>query len=281
MLIMGFFFCSSLFFSFSNGLQWRIPIERHAMSAKQHRADETSFCSKETLEEKFITCHVPRRSDKSIYIWGDSHARHLVAGFAEHYPDYNIFIIYKTGCFPQSGLGGYTQIFKGRKKQEKNCAKFNQDAYNYFQTIKPSNIILTAYLYEGVTEKIGNPTKLILDTLKEYGHNSFFLANVIPPLKPLIECYNVPDYIVTTKLIEKRCIGNKEKTLRLREEYKIMRAVIGEAGFLNTDTVLCSNQTCQTFFEGSPLFRDKSHLTIFGSKYFVGKITKDLNKNII
>jgi len=93
-----------------DGWKGRIPAARETLTNRELRNKERkTYCSSVDPEKPkdLFTCQNYRGKDRDIILWGDSHALHLVAGFSEVYPDYNIFVLYLSGCVPQSGFGSF------------------------------------------------------------------------------------------------------------------------------------------------------------------------------
>lgn len=62
-----------------------------------------------------------------------SHARHLVPGLSEVFPDYKIKIMYFSSCLAQSGILDWTYEYEGRKAYAEACIARNQRMLAFFK----------------------------------------------------------------------------------------------------------------------------------------------------
>ena len=81
-------------------------------------------------------------------------------------------------------------------------------------------------------------------------------------------------FVVSGYLINlsRRCQGDASKARLLRIEYERLSTALGTSYFVDSSSVLCKRDFCDTIINGNPLFRDKSHLTVYGSEYCVNRL---------
>ena len=229
--------------------------------------------------DPIITCSHDIKSDKNIYVWGDSHARHLLAGLIDTYPAYNIHILYFSSCLSQSGFGGFIYAYEGRTALKEACIDRNRRALEFFQTQGSTSIILHQYFgYEGqFSEAWYDATQKIIDTLALHGHRVAFLGGVPQPGVSLIECLAVPATI-TIWMNERRCRGNPVLAQRIVHWNKDLSARFPH-NFVDISPVFCADSTYCSAIDGNTLiYRDKHHLTFYGAKKMIQAVEYRLSK---
>ena len=261
-----------------SGLAWRIPETRRMLSEDAYRAAETAFCSGKENSTSLITCSHSVGSDKNIYLWGDSHSRHLIPGFAKVYPNHNIHVLYLSSCMPQSGLFGYYYDFEGRVADAQECVERNRKAIEYFKASKPTHIVIQYFhrVDDIKNKKLIDATLQLSQILISFGHKVKVISDVIRPGKPLTECLAVP-FVYSDQKLKLRCHGDNKLAYKLRAEDAILAERLGPSLFVNMSSAFCEKNNCVSFLNAKPLFRDDHHLTIAGSEYFVTQTKKYLD----
>jgi peptidoglycan/LPS O-acetylase OafA/YrhL len=254
----------------SGGVPWRIPEHRRVLSNHEWLArEQTLYCENwhEGHDRELFTCQNFRGKAKDLYIWGDSHALHLVAGISEAYPEHNIYVLYSTGCVPQSGFGGYVQPISGNQDQQ--CVARNRKALAFFRSNPGRTVILTS-AKRSKPEIIAHATAEVIDALATADTDVAVLGDFIRPGISLADCVNVPDFIVTDEAIATRCTGREKAA---RHELKYNSALAGLIpGLIVPDGIQCPEKTCQFLHDGRPIFRDHHHLNVPGSIYLVSRL---------
>jgi len=263
-----------------NGWQWRIPQKRLVtVDVDQNRAlVKQDYCSSFAPEGTFagdhrdiITCQNYRGKKHDIYIWGDSHALHLAAGFAAVYKNYNVHVLYQSGCVPQSGFAGYVRDFGSSQTQE--CQDRNHQALEAFKLAPPAHIYLTS-AKRSRPQTVARATKAVLKSLGGTEHNVRFMSDFIRPGKSLLDCMNVPSFVLSDQDVARRCTGNEKdavRELKYNEQLaKLMPQMIDVTG------AQCSGGNCKFTHNGKLLYIDSHHLNIPGSEHFIHKIRRQL-----
>lgn len=258
----------------TDGGTFRIPAARQWATPTQMREMESAYCAGTDLDageqlggkagEPLITCERSGRGSH-VYVWGDSHARHLLPGVAEAFPDATVDILYFTSCLPQSGIGDYVYDFEGRKVLADGCVARNRQALAMFEAMAPTTIILSQYAgYGGDDSDVFiNASRVLIDRLEAAGHSVTWLGAVPYPDRDLGECSAVPATISNARLGQ-RCKGSKvafeaiakrntERTHRFPDVY------------VDITSQFCPDGTyssCEWVADGKPLFRDKHHMTV-------------------
>jgi len=249
--------------SFGDGLPWRLPEERTVLSNSEWRTMEReNYCGnwQPDVDRNLITCQNYRQEDRDIFIWGDSHALHLVAGFSESFPHHNIHVVYMDGCTPQSGFAGYVRDLKSAKTKE--CVRRNEDALTLFEQADPTNIVLTS-AKRSSPEVIARATGLIMDKLQSAGHNVVVLGDFVRPGIALASCIATPSYLIDDQRLEQRCVGDR-KIASKELAYNRRLAELLPATIL-PDDIQCPNGQCNFFRDRKLLYRDSHHLSVYGS----------------
>ncbi len=269
---------------YQDGSTWRIPDERRFVDIETLRDAESDYCDekkkglpKPNDNSILITCSREVSPDlPSIYVWGDSHARHLIAGFSDAYPDHNVRILYFTSCLAQSGIGPFNYLYNGRAKLAEGCRTRNENALEYFRNHEPTSVVIHQYFgYEGqFSATWQDSTRLILSELTSYGHRVAFVGGVVQPGKDIGNCLVVPK-IISNSLLAKRCSGDKSlstdivsQNLKLSEQFP--------DHYINPNSFFCdSNGECRGFDDGL-MFRDRHHLSVDGSRRLIKHLRADL-----
>lgn len=258
----------------TDGGTFRIPAARQGATPDQMRERESAYCAGSDLEgdqqlggkpgEPLITC---QRSGGAghIYVWGDSHARHLVPGVAEAFPDDTVDILYFTSCPPQSGIGDYVYDFEGRKALADGCVARNQQALAEFEAMAPTTIILSQYAGYGGDDSYAfiNASRVLIDRLAAAGHSVSWLGAVPYPDRDLGECSAVPATISDARLGQ-RCKGSS-RAFEAIAKRNAERARRFADVYVDITPQFCPEGTyssCVWVDGGNPLFRDKHHMTV-------------------
>ena len=274
-----------------DGASWRVPADRLYPSSDDLRDVESAFCGDTHIldgvelgkkaGQPIITCSHDRGSDESIYVWGDSHARHLLPGLVATFPNQNVHILYFTSCLSQSGIGGFVYEYEGRTALRDACIDRNQRAMRFFLSQAPSPIIIHQYFgYEGqFSEEWYRSTEHIVQRLTAHGSRVSFIGGVPRPDVFLAECIAVPSTIPDW-LISKRCKGDRKIQSRVFERNETLEATLSEY-FTNPNDVLCINEdACPAVERSQLIYRDKHHLTVFGSRKLIDGVKGEISKSL-
>jgi len=253
-----------------NGWEWRIPESRRALAPAVLRDIETSYCSGQLHPVDLVTCAVDRGAKSDVFVWGDSHARHLVAGLAAGMPDRNIKVLYLSSCLPQSGLFGFHYDYEGRTALAAKCVERNERAFAYLLDSPPATIFIQSYVDIGRAHDRAfiDATNSIVTALSSKGHKVKILSDVIRPGKVLADCHAVP-LLYSDERLTSRCVGEQVGAKALVAENQLLETALPPGVFVNLDDFFCRSGKCVAFQNGKPLFRDDHHLTVFGSEQLI------------
>ncbi len=274
----------------ADGATWRIPHERVYTTPKDMRAEESAYCYGSHLNEEgkdfggqvngpLITCENTRPGKPVIYVIGDSHARHLLAGLSEAYPEHQISILYYTNCLAQSGLGDYRLAYKGGRAKENKCVARNLAALDFFAEAPPSTIIIHQYAGHAndESEVWYEAADILLQTLKNTPHRLVWIGSVLRPDVAISECLNVPA-IISERQLTRRCKGRREILKAVYQKNQALKMRYPDV-YINPNDFFCPGHgpaECITFKDGTLLFRDKHHLTVKGSILFISELREKL-----
>lgn len=266
----------------SNGLGFRIPAERTSPSNNELRRETLAkYCQKRAPKGTFagdnpdlVTCQNYRGKSNDIYIWGDSHAFHLAPGFARVYAAYNIHIIYRVGCVPQSGFAKFVHRYTAGAKKTRACIDHNKAAFEKLMALDPTNLIITSAKRSG-PRHIAPAIHAMADPLKAHGHRVNVVGDFIRPGRSLIRCRAIPDYVIGKKELAKRCDGVTDVSLReVRYNRHLARLV---PDMVQVNDLQCAFGACKFYHRGHVLYRDSHHLNERGAIYFVKQLKPRLN----
>lgn len=254
-----------------DGAKWRIPQDRIMKSNADWRDEERkTYClnTNGEMPKKLFPCQNFRGKDKDIVLWGDSHSLHLIAGFSERFQDYNVYVSFMDGCVPYSGFDGFVRPLSSAEDTQK-CIDRNRETLDFVNS-HPIDMLVVTSAKRGTPVEVSGPINALMDTVTSA--QAYFLADFIRPGTEMIDCVQVPNYIVSDAAITRRCKGDpriSERELR----YNVELAGLIKS-FVPVNGIQCPDG-CRFFDGATPLFRDTHHLTIPGSIKFVKDIDFD------
>lgn len=247
---------------------------------KQLKSDEDRYCDVLLDEEssELFTCIHDREKEKTIFLWGDSHARHLIAGLASEFPEYNIKIAYYSGCPVQSGFSDYIYPYPSEEHRQRHCIERNARFIQNLKYVHEKDIILISqYINTDSLEdkKFLNSTAKIVKVLKSHRKKFYILSDVVRPSVYLHDCISMPRWF-SKRLIGERCKFDVITAQRIVEAAKSLKSMMPNEFIDASRAFLLADGTYGKYMtdEGYPIFRDKSHLTIKGSEYYIGEISR-------
>ncbi|MBL8596933.1 MAG: acyltransferase [Devosia sp.] len=249
----------------TGGLAWRVPADRQARPADDRAG---CYAFNPQMDRSLFTCQNYRKRDKDLFVWGDSHGRHLATGLSRAYPDYNIYTLHYPGCPPQSGYGGFVNVYQTEAVMA-GCVERNRKALELFTNGGPHNIILTSYKADK-PERIAEVTEQLLGVLEAAGNRVVFLGDFMRPGWNLVDCATVPDYVISDAWRAARCVG-QPRVARAELQYNDrLDELVPE--FLSVNDIQCPGGICQFFEDGHILFQDAQHLNGRGSTLMVSRL---------
>ncbi len=211
------------------GASWRLPNDRKFATPKELRALESEYCGNTNLlggvelgskaSEPLVTCSRIIDEQKAVYVLGDSHARHLLAGLSEAFPNNTISVMYFTSCLAQSGILNFTYNYEGRRILAEACVQRNQRALEFFKNEPPSTIIIHQYSgYDGDDSREWlEASSYLIKELTSFGYKVVWVGSVLRPDILVTDCLAVP-FIYSDKYLSKRCKGKQETIKKIFEK---------------------------------------------------------------
>lgn len=257
------------------GLVWfapqvagRVPEYRSTHSnAEWRRIERTTYCSSTVpgYPNDLFTCQFNRGSAKTIVLWGDSHALHLVAGFAETFQDFNIVVAYMAGCNPQRGFFGdhrSTSRVNATSKCDQRNARFLEWAKGFQDSV---TIFLSGTKRFAPTD-VSAASNFLTDILIRAGHDAWVLGDYVRPGMDLASCRAVPDWFLGEEWLDRRCVPDStvvEDELRYAAEMKALTS-----RYIPLHEAQCQSGVCRYADSGKRItFRDSHHLSIEGAVF--------------
>ncbi len=288
-LVAVFLSSSSLQFISYKGAEWRLPNERKFATPKELRDLESEYCGNTHIigeielggkaDQPLVTCARKVAKSKPIYVLGDSHARQLLPGLSESFPNNTIAIMYFTGCLAQSGLLDYKHDYEGREIIADACVNRNQRALEFFKNEPPSTIIIHQYSgYKGDdSDEWLEAAAYLIEELQTFGHKVSWVGSVLRPDILVADCLTVPA-LYSDKYLSKRCKGKQEAIDEVFEN-NIRLGEIFPNNYININSFFCKEdkiENCEASRDGKPLFRDKHHMAVPASINLIKQIKNEL-----
>ena len=254
----------------------RVPPERLIMNAESDfQVLRTEYCGDQIpgYPPELFRCARNVNSDKTIVVWGDSHARHLAPGLVEAFPTHNVAVAFAIGCKSFSGTADFIWEFNNAR-QTLDCVARNAAILDWArQTEEKPAIWLLSNNNPGTIED--NRDRLLqaqLDALSDLGHNAYVIGDFIAPRRDLVQCTSVPDLLLSDGWLLKVCGPDKNAVnAQLRTEATLSEAI---NDYIPVVEAQCPQLECQFYnSDGVVLFRDDHHLSVDGSILFVGRLT--------
>lgn len=190
------------------------------------------------------------RADPEIAVWGDSFAMHLVDGLVALDKGHGIVQLTRSACAP---------VISGRPDDDaamESCVKFNRAALAYIEQSDVKYVVLSA---------AGRYDRLE-PALRELQAAGKSVVLVGPPPESKTD---------KSICVERRSAGIKDSDCAITQNDLVdvyaphIRLVkdLERKGFrvIWLAPSLCTGQICSTHDKGVPLYRDTSHLSVYGS----------------
>jgi len=243
-------------------LQFRLPPELILLSQKP----EKPAAHIGNAVEKSIAKNRP-----VIFLWGDSYAGHLVAGYEKQFGQkYEIVQL----------LGGCPPLFNTELSNRKNCPQWAQTNFERVLKEKPARLVLAANWadypnWEDVSKTI--------TALKEQGYTEIDLVGPAPQWKDTLYkqlylhyAFNRNQGDTSYHVPYRMSLGLKDNFLQIDPKMKLLAQKLG-VHYLSIVDILCNPEGCVTRF-GDTADKlssfDGGHLTTYTSEYVVERFNK-------
>lgn len=216
------------------------------------------------------SCITNKNSEKSIFLWGDSHSQALSLGLRKSFPSYNFYQVGSSGC--KASLTGATTLI-GEVKQA--CDKANVIALEKIKELKPSVVIIAQQ-----NEHDKSNWKLIISRLKGLGVEKIIIVGAVPQWQPSLPRVAIKDENFYSNQSRVNDIGLDLKIIKddIRAEKIVKNLNIDDVSYISLIRQMCdvrdSKYFCETKTPDGLLQVDYGHLSKNGSIYIVKKYIK-------
>jgi hypothetical protein len=263
---------TSLLFILSTKIDGRVPEYRSTFTNAEWRNIEKKLYCRSIIPGMPVDifgCQLNRDKAKTIILWGDSHALHLLGGIVEHFPEANIAVAYTSACVSQSGFHDYVR-FSLTDERTRICIERNRRLMDWLKNADDDYIVFISNAKRDAPERIASINNALVDELVLVGHEAWVLGDYIRPEVPMASCMAVPDYLLTDGYLAIRCKADA-RAGELELAYgKVMRERSNR--YIPLHDVQCPQNSCRFVDDsGRALFRDTHHLTYKGAIYEIGQ----------
>lgn len=258
------------------GMEDRVPEHRLVKSnAEWRKIEKEKYCgdSMEEFPKAIFSCQKDRGSDKTVVIWGDSHALHLVAGVAGAFPGHNVAVAYLDGCISQSGYNGLVRGFSSQYLTDQ-CVERNHQFMGWAEAYKGDLTILISNAKRNDPIQISEINNWHIKKLGQFDHKAFVMGDFIRPGVELAQCFSVPDYVLNDTVLRSRCAFDRKQVAQ-ELEYSERLASLSNS-YIPVHDIQCPASDCRFSDEaGQVSFRDTHHLSVPGSVYWISKVVNE------
>jgi peptidoglycan/LPS O-acetylase OafA/YrhL len=266
-----------------DGYQQRFPKEiiQMEVALNSHTSDSRSLCHSPYRESEKLpnnTCvfgdNTQEKSNTDIFVFGDSHANHLVP-FIEvlaknskvSAQDYTL-----DRCLPIFDLKWGSNLHKAGL-----CKNRNELALNHIQSNSFSYVVLAASWPDIATRRIFTDERVDNDKLKIQLFNTQFNYT----LQRIVEAGAIPIVITDTPslngkspkcTIKKNIFNNKlncdiqrQENVLITQTLTTLKETFTELIIIEPHKIMCIANDCKMEIDGIPLYRDDDHLNEQGS----------------
>lgn len=251
-----------------NQIQFRLPpiLQSLGQSNPNHSSNTQAQNSKpiEALGNK--DPKITQTPKKQIWLWGDSYAGHLLAGYQSRFGDeFEIFQLNSNGCPP---------ILNLELPNRRNCSQINQRNFERIRNQKPYKVVLAANWTDYDWKRVDKT----IQALQKIGYNNIDVIGPAPQWNDSLYKQLYLNYLETRnpEIPYRMQFGLNENFLLIEPKLKEL-AALNNAGYISIVKILCNDSGCITRFGDSSeslASFDGGHFTEVASKYVVSKFPK-------
>ena len=237
---------------------WNYTMSHNLMVEDRHECNFYDIIGHKSKPAIDSSCYTPR-SDKAVFLWGDSHAQHLNFGLKQSLPaDVSLLQVGSSGCSPSAVDRDHDALG--------TCNRANRFAMEKIAAIKPDTVILAQSLNHEDNDFDGLAARL-----QEAGVDNVVLVGPVPQWQPSL-----------FKLILKNHWGaiplrlNNHLVQSVLTTDRIMKERYGnslQVTYVSLVDRLCNTDGCLTYLDGNPkeglITYDYGHFTLPASRYVV------------
>lgn len=209
-----------------------------------------------------------------LFLWGDSHAAHLVPAFRAVQNETHGFRLARytaAGCPP----------VLAEMPNGKECAEVNRFVMDRISVLKPEIVVIAGFWYSYSLRKSRKyfwqlDTSALVDTvrrIKDAGVKRVVFVGEVPAWKIFQPIINA-ELLVATGAVPERTKQHLDAGSLAVD--RLIRAQVIKAGaiFISPSELLCGSLGCAIKTHGGPVYFDKDHLTALGAQLLVRPILR-------
>lgn len=261
------------------GLPERFPeLEKQILAAeieRKNNVDSACFIRQDDFFDKwnFDACYFPiEGATKTLLLWGDSHAFHLLRGLKHYQSEIgaNILVYASAGCSP---------LLNTDIPRNPQCRANNDNVLNLLSHYKIDGIVMAgnwAWAFKVKDENADlSAVRVSFNTLQERGYNPLVVNQV--PIYPVKN----PQYLAM-RLSESE---NGPDNYYLAPDYgtgaaKQIKSILPSENLFNPQEAFCPEVKCAIFMNKEIMVSDEAHLSKAGSQYMVREMLNKLKDTL-
>jgi peptidoglycan/LPS O-acetylase OafA/YrhL len=240
-------------------------------------------CSQQDSWEDIAAC---RTSDEPILaVWGDSLAIHLIPGLAAQGID--LVQITKTSCAPIDGVSAVGPNQSPPEADE--CQRFNADALKKLMSHPSVRYVLIASTYrplrpgsELLVDRVRQPWSQVARQRFVATIKQLQAAGKVPVLMATLPDVGFDPAMCNVRELERLPVFGRpscspapvQQVSDWQATLTLLEGISRETGvrLYNPATVLCDRGLCQTRVGSNLIYRDRLHMTKWGSVYVISRL---------
>jgi len=251
-----------------NQIQFRLPpvLQSLGQNNPNHSSSTQAQNSKpiETISNRDLKA--TQTPKKQIWLWGDSYAGHLVAGYQARFGDqFEIVRINSNGCPP---------ILNLELPNRRNCSQTNQENFERIRNEQPYKVVLAANWTDYDWKRVDKT----IQALQKSGFNSIDVIGPAPQWNDSLYKQLYLNYLDTknSEIPYRMKFGLNENFLQIEPKLNELVA-INKARYTSIVKILCNYSGCITRFGDTSdalASFDGGHFTEVASRYVVDRFPK-------
>jgi peptidoglycan/LPS O-acetylase OafA/YrhL len=231
------------------------PEERRVagyLTADYSSAYETGRCflwPQQQFKDLDPSCIKPG-AEANVFLWGDSHAAHLIAGLKRAFPSINLLRATMAGCLPFDAYG-----------QTDACRAFNEDVLQAVERTKPKLVIISANWTQTIFAPAAKAS--LMDAIKRVASAGSRIV-VIGPSPQYANA--VPSIYISVEHFGLTSANRLEPFVEVTDEF--MKPLLdrdSHVEYISLLDLICRGSDCPLMALNAPIAWDQGHFTEEGS----------------
>ena len=269
-LLMG----ASLLVLAGQGLPWRFDGAAGAPLLRELR-EKIQAARSDTASYPLATCIIDRElpasarpkfctqapaKDKTIVVWGDSHAAHIMPGLVARFNDYRIVPLGQAGCPP---------LAEWSDKNAPYCLQNNLANLEAVKAQRPALVILVANWTDYTFADVKRGLLEFIKSLKKAGATNVVVMGPAPNWKKTLPAV-IEETILRDNEIPNRLSHGLNRAI-FSTDNALSTAIAGQgAEYVSILDGICASRSCPVLTPAGDLMAlDTSHFTAAGSIYLI------------